>query len=103
MMVQDQVTIQPTGSTNTKDAFILNGEVTIEDVTITGFYYNSSANEGHAFRFNPTGNDDSTGYQVTSRSPYIRNITVITQGSTTTAADPRGFAAGDAGRGAFFD
>ena len=97
------VTIQPTGSTNTKDAFILNGEVTIEDITITGFYYNSSANEGHAFRFNPTGNDDSTGYQVTSRSPYIRNITVITQGSTTTAADPRGFLSGDAGRGAFFD
>ena len=29
------VTIQPTGSTNTKDAFILNGEVTIEDITIT--------------------------------------------------------------------
>ena len=43
------VSIQPTGSTNTKDAFILNGEVTIEDITITGFYYNSSANEGHAF------------------------------------------------------
>ena len=97
------VKIQPSVLTNQKDAFILNGEVTIEDMTITGFYYNSSNNTGHAFRFNSTGADDSTGFQITSRSPYIRNVSVITQGSVTTAQDPRGFASGDAGRGAFLD
>ena len=36
------VTIQPTGSTNTKDAFILNGEVTIEDITICLLYTSPS-------------------------------------------------------------
>ena len=97
------VTIQPSVLTNDKDAFILNGEVTIEDLTVTGFYYNSVNNTGHAFRFNSTGADDSTGFQITSRSPYIRNISVITEGTVTTAQDPRGFGSGDAGRGAYFD
>ena len=95
------VSIQPTPSTISNDAFILNGEVTIEDLTVTGFQYDSQANTGHAFRFN--SNADSSGYTVTSRSPYIRNITVLTQGSVTTPDDPRGFASGDAGRGAFLD
>ncbi len=97
------VKIQPSTLTNSNDAFILNGETTIEDLTITGFYFNSSANTGHAFRFNPSGNDDSSGFQVTSRSPYIRNTTVITQGSVTTATDPRGFGSADAGKGALLD
>ena len=51
---------------------------------------------GYAFRF-------ATDFEVTSRSPYIKNITVITAGSTTTAEDPRGFNAGDAGKGAYID
>ena len=51
---------------------------------------------GYAFRF-------ATDYKVTSRSPYIKNITVITKGSTTTLEDPRGFNAGDAGKGAYID
>ena len=97
------VTIQPSALTNSQDAFILNGEVTIEDLTVTGFYYNSVANTGHAFRFNSTGADDSTGFQISSRSPYIRNVSVITQGSITTAQDPRGFGSGDAGKGALLD
>ena len=97
------VKIQPSAQTNTQDAFILNGEVTIEDLTVTGFYYSSGTNTGHAFRFNSTGADDSTGFQITSRSPYIRNVSVITQGSVTTAQDPRGFGSGDAGRGAYLD
>ena len=37
------------------------------------------------------------------RSPYVRNVTVITQGTTTSNTDPRGFASGDAGRGAYLD
>ena len=51
---------------------------------------------GYAFRF-------ATDFEVTSRSPYIRNITTITKGSTTTAEDPRGFNAGDAGKGPYVD
>ena len=95
------VTIQPTAPTNTNDAFILNGEVTIEDLTVTGFQFDAGNNTGYAFRFNSNG--DSSGYSVTSRSPYIRNVTVLTQGTVTSATDPRGFASGDAGKGAFLD
>ena len=51
---------------------------------------------GYAFRF-------ATDFEVTSRSPYIKNITAITKGSTTTAEDPRGFNAGDAGKGPYVD
>ena len=177
------VSIQPTTATRYKDAFLLNGETTVEDVTITGFFsgrnnfiiasggaasgtltvnvgvspfahayvsggritndaksinvaitgstYNHTTgvltvtytgtapangaevfleglifscnggnrtfpDNGYAFRF-------ATDYVVTSRSPYIRNITVITSGSTTTVEDPRGFNAGDAGKGAYID
>ena len=53
-------------------------------------------NNGYAFRF-------ATDFEVTSRSPYIRNITAITKGSTITAEDPRGFNAGDAGKGPYVD
>lgn len=95
------VTIQPTAPTNTNDAFILNGEVTIEDLTLTGFQFDAVNNTGYGFRFNSNG--DSSGYSVTSRSPYIRNVTVLTQGSVTSGNDPRGFASGDAGKGAFLD
>ena len=51
---------------------------------------------GYAFRF-------ATDFEVTTRSPYIRNITVLTQGSVTSSSDPRGFDAGDAGKGAYVD
>jgi len=51
---------------------------------------------GWAFRF-------ATDFEVTTRSPYIRNVTVITKGTTITADDPRGFLSGDAGKGAYVD
>jgi len=51
---------------------------------------------GYGFRF-------ATDFEVTTRSPYIRNITVITKGTTITADDPRGFLSGDAGKGAYVD
>jgi hypothetical protein len=94
------VTIQP-DSDVTVDIFLLNGETTIEDLTITGFEYDVGTNTGYAFRFAP-------GMIVSTRSPYIRNITVITAGSTVRLAtnpvdDPRGFLAGDAGKGAYID
>ena len=82
--------IKPTVATQSNDAFYLEDDVTIENITIKDFY------NGYAFRFTPGG-------LVNTRSPYIRNVTVITKGSVTTADDPRGFAQGDAGAGAYID
>lgn len=54
--------------------------------------------DGYAFKF-------ATDFTVTTRSPYIRNVSVITKGSTagTDVTDPRGFNDGDAGKGAYID
>ena len=90
------VTIRPDTASTDQDVFLLNGETTIEDLTISGYQYNSGTNTGHAFRF-------ASGMTVTTRSPYIRNITVITVGTVTSGTDPRGYLAGDAGRGAYID
>jgi len=90
------VIIKPTLGSNDKDAFLLNGEVTIEDLTVADFFYNSTNNTGHAFRY-------ASGMTVTSKSPYIRNVSVITKGSITSPTDPLGFDQGDAGRGALLD
>lgn len=84
------VNIKPTVGTQNNDAFLLNGECTVEDITVKDFF------TGYAFKFAP-------GFTVTSRSPYIRNVSVITSGSVTSGSDPRGFAAGDAGKGAYID
>jgi hypothetical protein len=94
------VLIQPTVGTRNKDGFLINGEITIEDLTVANFEYDSINNTGYAFRL-------KTGFTVTTRSPYIRNVTVLTTGSTVRLGtnpedDPRGFLAGDAGRGAYF-
>jgi len=51
---------------------------------------------GYAFRF-------ATDFEVTTRSPYIRNVTVLTQGTGAGGSDPRGFNSGDAGKGAYID
>ena len=85
------VIIKPTIATQSNDAFLIEDDVTIENITIKDFY-----SPGYAFRFTPGG-------LVNTRSPYIRNVTVITKGSVTSASDPRGFAAGDAGAGAYID
>ncbi len=90
------VVIQPTVGSVDKDALLLNGETTVEDLTITGFKFNQINNTGYGFRFAP-------GFSVTSRSPYIRNITVITRGSTVSPSDPYGFDSADAGKGALVD
>ena len=90
------VEISPTSGTQSKDAFLMQGDSTVEDLTIKDFFYNSGANEGYAFKFAPN-------FRVYLRSPYVRNVTVITQGTTTSNTDPRGFASGDAGRGAYLD
>ena len=84
------VVIKPTVATQNNSAFYLEDDVTIENLTIKDFY------NGYAFQF-------TAGGLVNTRSPYIRNITVITKGSVTSANDPRGFDAGDAGKGALID
>lgn len=88
--------ITPDSTSAHEDVFHLNGETTIEDLTITDFYYDSINDKGYAFRFAP-------GFTVTSRSPYVRNISVLTKGSILTTDDPLGFDQADAGRGGYFD
>ena len=88
--------ISPPSSASTTDIFHLNGETTVQNFTIKDFFYNSGTDVGYAFRFAPNAT-------VTSRSPYIQNITVSTQGSTTSTSDPRGYASADAGKGALVD
>ena len=83
--------IRPTVATQSNNAFLLEDDVVIEDLTIKDFF-----SPGHAFSF-------TAGGLVNTRSPYIRNVTVITKGSVTSASDPRGFAQGDAGKGALID
>ena len=85
------VTVVPDSTTQSETAFLLNGESTISDLTVKDFYA-----PGYAFAFAP-------GFTVSSRSPYVQNITVITKGTTTSISDPRGFASGDAGGGASVD
>lgn len=83
------VAITPTVGTRTKDAFLLNGDTTISNLTIKDFYYDPDLDTGYAFKF-------ANGCQVVSRSPYIQNCTVITTDETGTI----GFGAG---RGALAD
>jgi len=83
------VLIKPTAATMFNDAFHMNGEATVEDVTITGFHHDplgtspefpiNNQGTGHAFRF-------SWGTLTQSRSPYVRNVTVITFGTASVLA-----------------
>ena len=82
--------IKPTVATQSNDAFYLEDDVTIENITIKDFY------TGYAFKF-------KSGGLVNTRSPYIRNCAIITKGSVVSASDPRGFDQGDAGKGALID
>ena len=96
------VEIYPTSATQSNDAFLVNSDVTIENITLKDYYYSSGNDTGYGFRF---ANDISTRIieQEPGRSPYIRNVTVLTKGTTTSVSDPRGFASGDAGKGALVD
>jgi hypothetical protein len=85
------VTVKPTVLTESNNAFLLNGESTVSDLSVVDFYA-----PGYAFSFAP-------GFTVSTRSPYVQNITVITKGSVTSPTDPRGFDENDAGGGAYVD
>jgi hypothetical protein len=88
--------IQPVSSDPTRDIILLNGETTVEDITIRGHLYDNINDVGYAFRFAPN-------FTVTTRSPYIRNVSVISTGSVTSTGDPRGYDQHDAGKGAYID
>jgi hypothetical protein len=90
------VKLVPDVTTQSENVILLNGETTVSDITIADFYYDSINDTGYAFSFAP-------GFTVTTRSPYIQNVSVITKGSVTTVDDPRGFLSGDAGKGALVD
>lgn len=87
------VVVEPTESTNTNDAFLLNGETTVENITVKNFYFDD--NKGYAFRFAPDA-------IISEQSPYINNVSVITKG-TVSSQDPKGYTAANAGRGAYID
>jgi hypothetical protein len=76
--------IQPTAGTKDKDAFLLNGETEVTDLTIGNFFYNSSNDTGYGFRF-------KSGMKTTTRSPYVQRVTVYNKGSITSSTDPFGF------------
>lgn len=90
------VKVTPTSGTNNNNAFVLQGESSVMNVTVADFYYDSVNDTGWAFSF-------ANNFEVTSRSPYVKNVSVITKGSVTSASDPRGFDQADAGRGAKLD
>lgn len=90
--------IKPTVGTNDEDAFLIEGNCNIEDLCIHDFFYDSINDTGYGFRLKSTYSVAADG-----RRPYIQRCSVITQGSATSGADPRGYAAGDAGRGALVD
>lgn len=62
------VIVKPTTGTNTNNAFLLNSETTVSFLTVKDFY-----SPGNGFSF-------ASDFTVTTRSPYIQHVTVITSG-----------------------
>jgi hypothetical protein len=96
--------IMPTDVTRTENIFYVDNGVTLSDFTVSRGLYDSSADTGYVFQYNPAG------IAITTRSPYLQNITVLNKGSVVGAQDPYGFDSPDnppvsylAGRGARFD
>lgn len=90
-----QTEIKPSGGTNDLNAFVLNGDVTVEDLTIRDFFYNSTNDTGYGFVCANGWNSE--------RSAYVQRVTILNKGSVTSGSDPYGFQQGDAGRGAKLD
>ncbi len=80
--------VKPTSGTSDKDIFHLSDKTVVSNLTIKDFTYNSTDNTGYAFRFASNG-------VMSERSPYIQDVTVLTNPTT-----PGG---SDAGRGAWID
>ena len=77
--------IRPNTSSQGEDIFQLNQNTMVENITIRDFYYNAVDNTGYAFRF-------AANAILVDRSPYVKNITVITSND-----------GGVAGHGAWID
>ena len=90
------VTIKPDVPNRYQDAFLMNDASVVTDLTVKDFHYDANTDRGYGFRFS-----DNAG--IVTKSPYVQNVSVVTQGDTRTATDPRGFDSGDAGRGALVD
>jgi len=90
------VIIKPKVPVRFQDAFLLNDASMVSELTIKDFQYDAVNDKGYAFRFAPNAG-------IVTKSPYIQNVTVLTQGETRTVDDPRGFDSGDAGKGALVD
>lgn len=88
--------IVPSTTTEDLDGFLLEGDTGVSDLTIGEMFYNNINDTGYAFRF-------AENTTIALRSPYIERVTVLNRGSVTSSADPYGYAAGDAGRGALVD
>lgn len=71
--------IHPTKETEQNDAILLNGDTTVEDLSLGGFY-----EPGVGFKF-------ADNCKTTLRSPYIQRVTVLNRGSVTSTTDPYGF------------
>ena len=82
------VIVTPDTSSQSQDVFHLNDNTTLTNITVKNHYYDSVNNTGYAFRFAPNA-------VMSTRSPYVQNVTVLTQ--ETNPGD------GDAGRGAWID
>ena len=87
------VTIYPSSGTNSNDAFLLNGETTVSHLTVGSFFYNSVNDTGYGFRLAPN-------CLVTTRSPYVQNISILNKG---TAIDLRDTIDGGASATIIFD
>jgi cytoskeletal protein CcmA (bactofilin family) len=81
-------TIRPTTATKQENVFHLNDISTVEDFTVRGSYFDTSADTGYAFAYAP-------GIAITTRSPYIQRVTVLNTGSTVTVDDPYGYDTAD--------
>ena len=90
------VIVKPKVNGRYQDAFLMNDASMVSDLTVSNFHYNASEDVGYAFRFAPNAG-------IVTKSPYVQNVTVITQGEHRPVDDPRGFDSGDAGRGALVD
>ena len=82
------VIITPDTSSQSEDVFHLSDKSVISNLTIKDFYYDSVNNTGYAFRFAPNA-------VMSERSPYVQNVTVLT--------NPISPGGSDAGRGAWID
>jgi hypothetical protein len=91
--------LKPTAATRTNDFFRMNGDCTVENLTVREVEWNGTT--GYAFCYQPNAS-------ITRRSAYVKDVTVLNFGSsvrlgTNAADDPYGYDAADAGRGIIVD